>query len=333
MIHNNNQKGAGATGGIITVLIIILIILGSIYYLNLSNNQGDEPTTIDTTNWQTYASEQYNFSIRYPQDWEIAVGTLIIDPAISIYKPNSSTSTPPFNHFIDATHVSVYPHGIATEGEVGQTATSSIATSYDTDSLYDFTLNNDLPWATYLNPAKEPASWNQSGFIWAKVSLEDVFTRCLNTDNEAVALNQCLEIPKNNNLELIHQGEINKHDRAIQEEIIKSFQWEAAQAPISITTPKANQTITSPLEITGQARGTWYFEAVFPIELQDMNGNVIARTNAQATENWMTENFVPFTATLTFTSPTTANGLLVVKKDNPSGLPQNDAMITVPIKF
>ncbi len=105
--------------------------------------------------------------------------------------------------------------------------------------------------------------------------------------------------------------------------------------PIWVTTPLPDAKITSPLLITGKARGTWYFEASFPIQLVDNNGNVIAQTHAQATEDWMTENFVPFTATLTWASTSTnaTNGMLIFRKDNPSGLPEHDAEMDVPVSF
>ncbi len=48
----------------------------------------------------------------------------------------------------------------------------------------------------------------------------------------------------------------------------------------------------------------------------------------------MTTNFVSFTATLTFPAqPANSQGTLKFKKDNPSGLPQNDQDFQVPIQF
>ena len=102
---------------------------------------------------------------------------------------------------------------------------------------------------------------------------------------------------------------------------------------IKVENPRPNQTIVSPLIIKGQARGTWFFEASFPIHLYDDNGKEIAQAIAQAKSNWMTENFVPFEATLTFTAPSTTNGVLVFSKDNPSGLKVNDNELRMPIKF
>jgi hypothetical protein len=102
---------------------------------------------------------------------------------------------------------------------------------------------------------------------------------------------------------------------------------------IKISAPRPNTNVASPLTITGEARGTWYFEASFPVKLLDANGKVLAAGPAQAQSDWMTTNFVPFKVTLTFTAPTTATGTLILEKDNPSGLPQNDDSLRVPVRF
>ena len=102
---------------------------------------------------------------------------------------------------------------------------------------------------------------------------------------------------------------------------------------IRVTVPLANAVVTSPLVVAGEARGVWYFEASFPVRLLDGNGNVLAQVPAQAQGEWMTKEFVPFKATLTFSSPTGANGTLVLQKDNPSGLSVHDDSISIPVRF
>ncbi|MDP1719053.1 MAG: Gmad2 immunoglobulin-like domain-containing protein [bacterium] len=102
---------------------------------------------------------------------------------------------------------------------------------------------------------------------------------------------------------------------------------------IRVTSPTANQIVQSPLIISGTARGYWFFEASFPVKLLDGNGVPIAVVPAQAKDDWMTENFVPFSATLEFTAPTTGTGTLILEKDNPSGLPEHADEIRVPIRF
>ena len=102
---------------------------------------------------------------------------------------------------------------------------------------------------------------------------------------------------------------------------------------IRVTTPIANALNSSGYEVTGEARGYWYFEASFPVEVHDTYGTLLGTAIAQAQTDWMTENFVPFKATITFSSPTTSNGKIVLEKDNPSGLPQHDDKLELPISF
>jgi hypothetical protein len=102
---------------------------------------------------------------------------------------------------------------------------------------------------------------------------------------------------------------------------------------IVVESPFPGALVKSPLTVTGKARGVWYFEASFPVELQDSNGKTMAQIPAMAQGDWMTEEFVPFTGTLEFAEPETFIGVLIFKKDNPSGLPEHDDQVRVPVKF
>lgn len=102
---------------------------------------------------------------------------------------------------------------------------------------------------------------------------------------------------------------------------------------IRVSAPLSGALVTSPLTVTGEARGTWYFEASFPVRILDANGVELGVVAAQAQGDWMTTEFVPFSAALSFATSTTATGTLVLEKDNPSGLPEHDDHIEIPIKF
>lgn len=102
---------------------------------------------------------------------------------------------------------------------------------------------------------------------------------------------------------------------------------------IQASNPRPGQTIESPLTIDGEARGFWYFEASFPARLLDGNGKEIAVTPIAAQGEWMTQEFVPFKGILTFPTPTTNRGTLILEKDNPSGLPENADELQIPIVF
>ncbi|MFA5355383.1 MAG: GerMN domain-containing protein [Candidatus Paceibacterota bacterium] len=102
---------------------------------------------------------------------------------------------------------------------------------------------------------------------------------------------------------------------------------------IVVDSPEPNTAVVSPIEITGKARGNWYFEASFPIKIEDSNGNILGNAIASAQDDWMTTEFVPFKATLYFEDSPTSAGKIVFMKDNPSGLPEYDNKLELPVVF
>lgn len=104
---------------------------------------------------------------------------------------------------------------------------------------------------------------------------------------------------------------------------------------IVVSAPAADALVSSPLTVSGKARGYWYFEASFPLEVTDSSGKVLAQSHAEAQGDWMTEEYVPFKGTLTFTKPNMGDGkgFIIFRKDNPSGLPENEASVSIPIRF
>lgn len=102
---------------------------------------------------------------------------------------------------------------------------------------------------------------------------------------------------------------------------------------IWVSSPRPNTLVQTPLEIKGEARGYWFFEADFPVRLLDADGNELGTGIARTFSEWMTEDFVPFEAKLEFQAPTAKNGMLILEKDNPSGLPEYADELRIPITF
>jgi hypothetical protein len=103
---------------------------------------------------------------------------------------------------------------------------------------------------------------------------------------------------------------------------------------IVLQSPQPEERISSPVVITGQARGPWFFEGSFPVVLTNWDGLIIAEGVATAEGEWMTEEFVPFRAELTFTKPDYGErGSLILQKANPSGLPENADALEITIFF
>ncbi|MFA6416374.1 MAG: Gmad2 immunoglobulin-like domain-containing protein [Candidatus Paceibacterota bacterium] len=100
-----------------------------------------------------------------------------------------------------------------------------------------------------------------------------------------------------------------------------------------ILSPDLSRPLASPLTISGEARGFWFFEASFQAKLIDDKGNLVATGTAKAKGEWMTTEFVPFTIKMDFKNPTAKTGELILIKDNPSGLPSQDQQIRLPVFF
>ncbi len=99
---------------------------------------------------------------------------------------------------------------------------------------------------------------------------------------------------------------------------------------IVVTSPKSGATVGNTFVVSGNAPGTWFFEASFPVQVRDKDNNKIGQAIAQAQGDWMTTGLVTFTASITvsnYTGPAT----VVLLRNNPSGLPEHDDALEVPI--
>lgn len=102
---------------------------------------------------------------------------------------------------------------------------------------------------------------------------------------------------------------------------------------IQVATPTPAMLVTNPMEISGQARGFWFFEASFPAKIVDANGVELAAFSIETTDDWMTEEFVNFSVTVPFATSTTATGTLILHNSNPSGEEKYDEELLIPIQF
>lgn len=105
---------------------------------------------------------------------------------------------------------------------------------------------------------------------------------------------------------------------------------------ITLESPLPKSLVTSPFVVKGKARGNWFFEGSFPIEVVNWDGLIIGEGYATAKGEWMTTEYVPFEGTITFTRPEndySDKGWIILKKDNPSDDPALDNALEVEIQY
>ncbi len=153
------------------------------------------------------------------------------------------------------------------------------------------------------------------------ISTEDFITGWL---AENVALGRPVDLK-------FHSGNLYiSDDRAGVIYVVRAI---TEKASVILDTNIAVEKIQSPLRITGKALGSLYFEASFPVELRDAEGNVLAKAPAQALGNWMSRDYVFFSLDLEFIKPQTETGIMIFRKDNPSGFSEHDEELIIPVRF
>ena len=101
-----------------------------------------------------------------------------------------------------------------------------------------------------------------------------------------------------------------------------------------IITPSENSKIKSPVMVSGKASGVWFFEGEFSAVVTDKNEKELGRGIMKAQGEWMTEKAVKFSGVVNFTNPNNVDsGFIILKKNNPSGRPENDMRYRISVLF
>ncbi len=98
---------------------------------------------------------------------------------------------------------------------------------------------------------------------------------------------------------------------------------DGGEKDIVIDDPSEGDQVTSPVRVTGEARGSWFFETSMGVEVRDVNGVVVGEAVLEATEDWMSEELVAFEGEVEFEIDRDGPGEIVVVAANPSGMPEN----------
>lgn len=76
------------------------------------------------------------------------------------------------------------------------------------------------------------------------------------------------------------------------------------------------------------------FEGQMSLTLRIQDGPSFGTTTLKADGDWMTSEKVPFSGRLTFLPPANVDvAILVIEADNPSGLPENEKKIEIPVRL
>ncbi|MEX0919304.1 MAG: hypothetical protein WDZ64_00960 [Parcubacteria group bacterium] len=202
----------------ILLLIGIALMITLIYY-----NRDTLETNGGTITWQTYTNEEFNFSLEYPSNWEIAeYPDHNVTPRFNLYPESNNTSGLPYTHHSgNIAHVSIFPQGVPTEGFFGESSTSSVDFQIETVGARDYILSSGARFATIANASSSPTSWNESGYVFSHVFIEELETECL-SEGEVVSQAECDPLFGD---VIVRTGSVSQEDRATQVRILESLEF------------------------------------------------------------------------------------------------------------
>lgn len=299
--------------------------------------------------WSLYQNEHYHFQMEAPASWQTFLTKKSDAFTILNYyhNPQNIDIDLPIAIHVDAavSHVSFYPEGYGTELPFSRRKTFDkmnaeppVGFPVDTDESLAFMLENGETWGYLLRPAASVENWEDSGFLFAQIAIQDFETRCFDEETRnPLPPEECDPMTGDS---MAYRGNIDKQAKTAVFHILKTLEFTETgeqKTPLpdllQVESPLPNQDITSPVTIKGKARGTWYFEGSFPVVLLDKDNQILAEGNAKAQSDWMTEDWVPFELILDFETPGDERGAIRFKKANPSGIPAKARSYEQPVIF
>jgi len=303
------------------VIVIALVAFGYVYYTGMHRGDAPAEAPAAATTTETLASEEYGFSLPYRASPR---GYVMVMPADA---PEGDLLF--FRSLFDAEE-----YAALEESEVPREGPPVITVS------------------VYRNPMSRPAEeWirttEASNFALAPQdeigSVRIGETTYATYQYDGLYLTDAYVFVRDGYAYLFTAGFADA-ESSMREDLrtmLAGIEWTAPSIPsqtahndIVVMNPTSGGAVSSPLTVSGRARGPWFFEASFPLVLVDWDGRIIAEGHATADGEWMTEEFVDFTGTLEFEKPAfDTRGTLILRKDNPSGLPEHDDAIEVSVVF
>ena len=299
-----------------------------------------------TSSKETYTSQKWHFSAEIPEGFKIYEGELPgASPVINFYD-SGIEKEPPFAIHNDASmaYIAVLPNGFGVDAPGGPRKslqdweeTLPLSFQIDPDNSYAYLLESGEPWAVSLSFHTPPPGWNEYGSIYVFYEINNFRAECFSSNTgEEIPMNRCNPMEGD---AMKFYGNISEEKRSALNDILESLYFtdpkqerEPIENLIRLEQPQEGQKISSPLKIKGEAKGYWFFEATAPVKLISESGKQLAESYISATENWMTEAWVPFEGELEFNTKE-KRGVLIFSRANASGKPEQDRSLRVPVVF
>lgn len=347
--------------------IILFLLLVQVACANQQDGRTSDPADPDLpevpeeqpdrdrgTEYVQYSNGDYGMSLEMPASWVESTHNISSNIVVQNFYPPEAVQPRELPITIHApatlTHIDVFPKGYGTElpNSDSKTLTDYSGTipsslNWNRQESAVMLLDDGTPWAYFLKPADPPRGWSNEGFIFAQMAINNFSTKCFDQKTgKEKPVEGCDPMGGD---EMRYYGSVDPQSKQQISHILESLRWmkkgdgnnnkkQPIEDLILVRQPQPNDAVSSPVTINGMARGHWFFEADFPVKLVDKDGKVLGSAIASAEGEWMTKNFVPFSAELKFHNSTNASqAYLVFERSNPSDMRENDREYRIPVRL
>ncbi len=181
--------------------IIVVIVLAIGGFVIFSPEKSSPVVQPQQSALKEYSNDTYGITLPYPNDW-LATSTVQygLTPIINVYKPTAASTPPPYIHHNNVTNVSIFPAGVPTEGLIAPTRQLDFDPGFNATNSIMFVLENGKPFAAYIQPVDKPSGWQEFGFIWARVYIPDLTSRCVDANDRETAADRCDPLTENHRI-------------------------------------------------------------------------------------------------------------------------------------
>lgn len=213
------------------VALVVIIVGSALSWVNFLQSK----LFLDkskTDEWQIYKSHAFNFEIAVPPNWIVVeFPNDEIAPRVNIYpehykqsltyEKNGIEHTEPITHHSEVPNVSIFPHGVPTEGFFGDTDRSDVTFSEEVFYAHDFILKDGTHFATFALFSHVPNGWGEAGFVWARASVGRWHAECFRGELK-IKDTQCDPLAGDS---VVHSGRLKEKERDMEKTILASFKF------------------------------------------------------------------------------------------------------------
>lgn len=293
---------------------------------------------------KNYTSKKWHFSLNYYLPYEIFEGQLPGEiPVVNVYEAKEGQEPPYSVHEkASSSYIAFLPKAYGIDGPAGERKNLQdwkgnlpLSFAVDQQNSYVYLLKNGKARGFSLRFYSPAPGWTEEGSIQIFYEVQNSQVECFGSNSDTKIMQECDQMTGDR---LVHSGKLDLKSREGINAILESLYFidPKKERPeiselIRLEQPKKNEKVSAPLQLKGSARGYWFFEGTAPFRIVGTNGKNIASGYLEAQENWMTEDFVPFEADISFKTPKEKRGFLELSRANASGKPEHDRILRIPI--